>query len=552
MFTFNAQTAGRRGVFNPSSGTFSSPTFGSVPAGTTIPSAPAGGGAASGESYLIFIDAPSQGAGAFIGFLFRNGRIEWIPDGNAWAAYVQQGLQTRRFSDAQFADLLRAYSSSGAVPPAGYLSADTLRLFQQRIGAAPPGQQQQQQPAAPSEPPRPDRPQVQPAPETAMPERQPAPPEPVNVDAFIARMTGLFPWIEQLGLGFNWFHELAARSVGPEQVVAELRLTDQWRQRFPGIRRGDGSLRMNESQYFQVETSYRRLLNQYGMDVEQYATPDSLRSFFDSEMDANELGERLRVYQDLKDNTRNVRDAFYVYAGLRVSVDDLYEATVDSAVRSRLAADYNRQALSAESDYETFITRATQVAMERVAEDISQLNGEGVTPLQAQQVLQTDPQFARQVMDALYTGGAGANGEPETGEDGQPVSDAGRLIPLEELLAAFEYAALGAAALGARLELPSLERIRAIRSAGVDRTTAMRRYQEFAADQNNFRASLMRVRGSDFTQDDYERALFLGDPTAMRDFRQAQAGAEAAGRPVGAFRFDQNRTGDLFQRGLNI
>lgn len=513
-------------------------------------------GQQSGETYLIYVAAPSQGAGAFIGFIYRNGRIEWVADGNVWSSYTNQGLQVRSLSDSQFNDLLRSSGSTGAIPPDGYLSAGTQLLFTQRIGMTPGNQQQQQQPSQPQEPSPPSRPPVQPAPETAMPDRQPVEPEPVNVDAFISRMTGLFPWIDQLGLGFSWFQELAARSVGPEQVVAELRLTDQWKERFPGIRRGDGSLRMNESQYFQVETSYRRLLQQYGMNMEQYSTPVSLRSFFDAEMDANELGERLNVYNDLRYNSRNIRDAFYVYAGLRVSVDDLYAATVDPAARTRLAADYNRLAMSSDANYETFITRATQVAMERVAEDLAEINGSEMTPLQAQQVLQTDPQFARQVMDALYTGGTGdptVNDLEQDGEEGGGAGQPGRgFMPLEELLAAFEYAALGAAALGASLELPSLDRIRAIRDAGVDRTTALRRYQEFAANQGNFRASLMRVRGTDFTQDDYERALFLGDPTAMRDFRQAQSADEAAGRSVGGFRFDQNRSGDLFQRGLNV
>jgi hypothetical protein len=359
-----------------------------------------------------------------------------------------------------------------------------------------------------------------------------------NLEGFYNEITGLFPWIQQLGLTPEWFHTLAAESAGPDEVIAKLRQAPQYRQRFPGLFRNDGSMRMTEAQYIGQEDTYRRLLRQYGHDMSNYQSPVSLVGIFESEQDPNEFRDRLEVYRMLGEGSQDQRDAFYVYAGMQVTVDDLFEAIVDPAAGQRLQDEYNRNVASQPLDYPTWITRATEVGLQRVAQTLTDAQRNGrLTGAVVQQVLQTHPDFARQIMDALYTGGSG---------------DVNQAAPLslQELLATFEYAALGSAAKAAGLELPDKARLAEMRSIGVTRAQAMQEYSIYGGKRGVFNAALQRIRGQSFTQNDFERAAFLGDATAQRDLAMGLAAEEAAGRSGGQFRFDQNRAGRLFQQGL--
>jgi hypothetical protein len=375
-----------------------------------------------------------------------------------------------------------------------------------------------------------------PAPTTPAP-TTPNPSTP-NVVGFFNEIKVLFPWIEQLGFTPEWFQELAATSASGEQVLAQLRQAPQYKQRFPGLWRTDGSLRMNEAQYLATESNYRQLLRQYGFNENDYASPVSLVGFFEGEIDPNELKDRLDVYKQVQDGGQSTRDAFYVYAGLNVTNDDLFEAIVDPAAGQRLTDEYNRRIASGQFDYTTWITRATEVGLERVAQTLGDLSKTGaVTGDVVQTILRTDPGFARQIMDALYTGGSGQVNQA------QP-------LDLQELLSAFEYAAIGAAASNSGLELPTLERVAEIRAAGVDRARASQAYLEYGQNRGIYSGAIGRSRGDRFTQGQFEQAAFLNDAQQASDLRSAMAAEEAAGNARSAFRFDQDRTGRLFQRGL--
>lgn len=355
--------------------------------------------------------------------------------------------------------------------------------------------------------------------------------------ALVRELRASFPWIDQIGLDIKFFQEMAATVVSADELVIKLRETPQFKQRFPGLYRSDGTIRMTEGQYLQQEAGYRQLLRQYGYPEDQYKTPASLVGFFENEIDPNELQERLDVYQQVKDGSQELKDAMYVYAGMDVTDDDLFEAIVDPAAGQQLADKYNAQVAAQQFDYAGFITRATQAGLSRVASELTKMQKTGaVTGAVVQRVLSVDPNFARQIMDVLYTGGQSVN-------EATPLS-------LQELLATFEEAALGAAATEVGLELPTLERIQELRAAGVQRTQAQQAYREFARNENLYGAAVQRARGSEFGQQDFEAAVFLGDAAATTDLAQGLAYEAAAGRSQGSFQFDQDRTGRIFQRGL--
>lgn len=133
-----------------------------------------------------------------------------------------------------------------------------------------------------------------------------------QADAFLADLEVRYPWMKQMGISTSWFQEAAATSSGADEIVSKIRQTPQYKARFPGLYRKDGSMLMNEAQYLQTEASYRGLLRQYGFNVDEYATPASLMGFFDSEMDGNELQSRLQTYTTIKQSSQATKDAFYV------------------------------------------------------------------------------------------------------------------------------------------------------------------------------------------------------------------------------------------------
>lgn len=356
--------------------------------------------------------------------------------------------------------------------------------------------------------------------------------------ALFDEMKQIFPWIEEIGLSPAWFQNTAATSASSAEIVAQIRSTPQYKMRFPGLSRADSTLRMTEAQYIQQETAYRQLLQQYGFDVaKDYKTPATLIGFFEGEIAPSELQDRLSVFKQVQEGGQRIKDSFYVYAGLNISDDDLYEAIVDPAAEQNLKSQYNQAVAAQPFDYATWISRATYVGLHNVANQLSRLQGQGAVTAEAVQRIQSmDPQFAQQIMDVLYTGG--------------DLSGQGGTLSLQELLDSFEFAAIGAAAQNAGLELPTRERLSEIRAAGVERSKAISAYQEFGRQQGSLTAAIERARGTAFGQREFEAATFLGDASAARDLEAGLQYQEAASKQQGAFRFDQDNRGRFRQAGF--
>lgn len=354
---------------------------------------------------------------------------------------------------------------------------------------------------------------------------------PAPAAALLDQIRASFPWIDAIGLSPEFFRELVANAASGAEIITTLRQAPQYRARFGGLWRQDGSVRMTEAEYLSRETDYRSVLRQFGF-ADQYQDPQALRAFFESEQDPNELRDRLTVYRGVQTNGQAVRDAFYVYAGIRVTDDDLYQAVVDPSAAGRITQQYDESLARNPFDYSTWITRATEVGLERVSTTLRDLQRTGaVTGTAVQQIQRVDPNFARQVMDVVYGGGT-------------------EQMNLQELLASFEYAAIGAAARNAGLELPNRERVAEIRAAGIDRSAAQRAYVEYGMNRGAYDAASQRTGGGGFNQDEFERAAFLGDAGAAGELRDAMSREDAAGRSSGTFRFEQDRFGRLNQQGL--
>lgn len=338
----------------------------------------------------------------------------------------------------------------------------------------------------------------------------------------IAQIENAFPWLTQIGLSVQWLRDTAVEVSGNADLFLQtLRQTPQYTTRFPALRRPDGTLRMNEAQYLQMEDGFRRLLRQYGIPEDTYRRPQDLVGLFESEQDTEELRQRLNVYQAVRDAGDPIRDAFYVYSGIDLSVDDLFEALVDENLGRQLQADY-LAATTNGIDYETFINRTTEVALSRI-----QAAG-GSLPANA------TPENVRSVLDVLYSN-----------------SDDNATLGLEELLSAFEAAQFGSAASSAGLELPDLTRVNEFRAAGIEAAQAKNAYLQYSLQGRELSADAQRAGAGPIDQSRFEDAVFLGDQSASRALRTASAYGAAVGQAGGGFGFRSDENDTVRQVGLS-
>ncbi len=345
-----------------------------------------------------------------------------------------------------------------------------------------------------------------------------------------------FPWMKDVGITPQWIQNVAATSASATEVLAQIRNSAGYARRFPAIRRDDGSLRMTEQQYIQTETSYRSLLRQYDFDVNKdFNTPQSLAAWMKGDIAPDELQDRLSIYKTLKEGSKAQRDAFYIYTGQHVSVDDLYRAVLDPTARQEVYSKYQAGVNAVGSDYSGFITRAAQVAKETISESAQSAVASGqITAEQAAQIRNLDANHVRNFLDVMYTA-----------QDGSSAT-----LSIQELMSAFEYAMIGSAAQAAGLGLPTKERLAQIKAAGVDRAKQIEGYQKFGANASIYNAAVMRARGRTFSTADFEASQFFGDAQQTRDLAAGLAQEDAAGKQQGTFRFDENN-GRLVQRGFS-
>ena len=342
-----------------------------------------------------------------------------------------------------------------------------------------------------------------------------------------------FPWLIVIGL--DQFVIDAIRQGGTiEEVLARVRQTPQYKARFPGLVRADGTRRFaTEAAYLQEEQRYRQVLIDFGaFDPNNDSAFDYL-AFLDQGITPEGLSRRFTVYRSLERGSTELRDAFYVYGGLEVSVDDLYQAVVSPSFRQSMISTYDETIAKQDLNYETYITRATERGLSRVVETLRNMQTLGlVTGAAVSQMMSIDPNFAREMMGALFQ---------STGSDTGTMS-------IDELLATFDYAMIGSAARESGFLLPDRQRIEQFRSAGVDRARALRGYSQAALLGTGLESFAARFNQDKIGQFGLEGAFVLGEANAARDVTRLFQMESALGRTGTGF--GQNIEGNrIIQQG---
>ena len=200
---------------------------------------------------------------------------------------------------------------------------------------------------------------------------------PFSKTNLVAELVGKYPWAKELGF-LDLIKRLAVEDATADQIVAEVRASDQYKKQFPGFSDLSGVRRFrDEAEYLRTRDDLRQVLKDFGVYDPATDSPMDYVAFFDAGIDANELTERFGVYRELERGSQELRDAFYVYGGLDVTVDDLFQAVVSPQFRQELQNEYDRSVAAQPLDYGTYIERAREVSTARVVETMERLRAVG-------------------------------------------------------------------------------------------------------------------------------------------------------------------------------
>lgn len=328
---------------------------------------------------------------------------------------------------------------------------------------------------------------------------------------------GLFPWAETLGMT-EFISELIMEGATSYEIVAQVRASDQYKQMFPGMIAEDGTRRFQyERDYLEQVDNYRTVLQQAGMYNADVESPLDYVEFMASNIAPDELRERITVYQQIQMGSQELKDQFYIYAGMEITDDDLFEAVINPEFGQELRDEFDRTVAAGDLDYATYISRATERGLANVSDLLQGMRDEGLVSGEAvQRIRDLDPDFAREVMGVIANQGTSTLG-------------------YDALSYAFQYALLGSAATEQGLTAPSAEMVERLRAAGVDRSKAMAAYGAYANTQNLVSGMVQRATGEEFGQKEFEEAVLLGEARSVDLLDRARGLEQSYARRSGGF-----------------
>lgn len=122
---------------------------------------------------------------------------------------------------------------------------------------------------------------------------------------------------------------------GSTQVaLAEIRESAIYGQVFAGNRREDGSLRMDEADYFAYKRGWMRTLSDFGLNPGEFLARDRLRESVEGEISVQELNQRLQITQDgILDNVDAVRSFYAENYGIDLNAESILGMSIDPDIQ---------------------------------------------------------------------------------------------------------------------------------------------------------------------------------------------------------------------------
>lgn len=118
------------------------------------------------------------------------------------------------------------------------------------------------------------------------------------------------------------------------RALQEVRESDAYANVFVGNRRDDGTVRMDEQEWFAYKRGWTRTLAGFGLNPDEFLARDRLRESVEGEVSIQELSQRLQITQDgILDNIDQVRQFYAGNYGLDVSAEAILGMAIDPDIQ---------------------------------------------------------------------------------------------------------------------------------------------------------------------------------------------------------------------------
>jgi len=150
-------------------------------------------------------------------------------------------------------------------------------------------------------------------------------------------------------------------------ALQTIRESDIYDDVFAGNRRDDGTLRMDEQEWFAYKRGWSRTLAGFGLNPEEFMARDRLRESVEGEVSIQELNQRLQITQDgILDNIEQVRRFYADNYGMQMSAEAILGMAIDPDIqRDVLEGRITAAQIGGEASVQGFvrsIERAEQLA----------------------------------------------------------------------------------------------------------------------------------------------------------------------------------------------
>ena len=361
-----------------------------------------------------------------------------------------------------------------------------------------------------------------------------------NTSALAADIKANFPWLVDLNL-FDEVIGWAEEGYSATEIYGAIQQTAQYAARFPAIKDPDGQRRYTEAEYIEKEQSYRSLMSQYGDAAYRYDDPSDFAVFFDQYILPEELQTRFETYSALEQSSQDLRAAFYVYAGIDLTTDDLYTALVNDQAAVDLERTYNERTAATEMTWAVYRERVSEFSTREMAKLLTDLSNTGiVTTAAAQEFLRDGSAITDSLIDAFTAVGLDPTNTAPTPD----------LLSLPQMQKALQQALIGSAATTYGFALPEADRIQEWIEAGVDRADAGQMFGTVASQGARLGSVMQRAGIGTLNLQD---ALLQGvDAVAAGKLRYAVKSEDAAASERRGASISTNRLGSVVQQGLRV